>query len=81
MKISDIPNEMKFIFGPNLREVPVSKIQMLTGMIYIMDKLKSNDFTEAEKAQRTNDFPKEMDFNPVSQDYISDAARKRSKLY
>lgn len=51
MKISDIPNDMKFIFGPNLREVPVSKIQMLTGMIFIMDKLKGDEFNEMDKAK------------------------------
>ncbi|WP_106496411.1 hypothetical protein [Lentibacillus sp. Marseille-P4043] len=51
MKISDIPYNMKFIFGPNLREVPVSKIQMLHGMIYIMEQLKTNDFSDDEKAK------------------------------
>lgn len=51
MKISDIPYDMKFIFGPNLREVPVSKIQMLNGMIYIMDQLKGDNFSEIEKAE------------------------------
>lgn len=29
---------------------------------------------------RKNGLPKEMDFNPVSQDYISDAARKRNNI-
>lgn len=51
MKISDIPYDMKFIFGPNLREVPVSKIQMLNGMIYIMEQLKGDQFSEAEQAE------------------------------
>lgn len=51
MKISDIPYDMKFIFGPNLREVPVSKIQMLSGMIHIMEQLKKNDFDEEEKGK------------------------------
>src|SRR5699024_522106 len=51
MKISDIPYDMTFIFGPNLREVPVSKIQMLNGMVYIMEQLKSNRFTDEEQGK------------------------------
>lgn len=51
MKISDIPYDMTFIFGPNLREVPVSKIQMLNGMVYIMEQLKSDDFSEDERGK------------------------------
>lgn len=51
MKINDIPYNMQFIFGPNLREVPVSKIQMLNGMIYIMEQLKSNNFSEEERGK------------------------------
>lgn len=51
MKISDIPYDMKFIFGPNLREVPVSKIQMLNGMIYIMEQLKGDQLSEEEKGE------------------------------
>lgn len=42
---------MKFKFGPNLREVPISKIQMLSGMIYIKELLESNEFSEHEKGK------------------------------
>ncbi|WP_246206688.1 tetratricopeptide repeat protein [Virgibacillus ihumii] len=49
MNISDIPYNMKFTFGPNLREVPISKIQMLSGMIYIRERL--NEFGEREQGK------------------------------
>lgn len=48
MEIKDIPHDMDFLFGPNLREVPVSKIQMLYGMMYIKDQLENNQFSEEE---------------------------------
>lgn len=51
MKIADIPYNMKFKFGPNLREVPLSKIEMLSGMIYIKEQLNSNNSSEYEKGR------------------------------
>lgn len=41
MNISDIPHNMTFKFGPNLREVPLNKMDMLYGMMYLQKQLDS----------------------------------------
>lgn len=51
MEIKDIPNNMDFTFGPNLREVPISKIEMLYGMMHIMEQLKSGELSEEEQGK------------------------------
>lgn len=49
MDIKDIPHNMDFTFGPNLREVPISKIEMLYGMMHIMEQLKNGQFNQEEQ--------------------------------
>lgn len=50
MKIADIPHNMKFKFGPNLREVPLAQMEMLQGMVYIKEQLNSNTYSDHEKS-------------------------------
>ncbi|HLR63287.1 MAG TPA: tetratricopeptide repeat protein [Lentibacillus sp.] len=51
MNISDIPHDMTFKFGPNLREVPLNKMDMLHGMMYLQKQLDDETLKEAEKGK------------------------------
>ncbi|WP_246202655.1 tetratricopeptide repeat protein [Virgibacillus doumboii] len=50
MKIADIPHNMKFKFGPNLREVPKDQMGMLQGMLYIKEQLNNDTYSDHEKS-------------------------------
>ncbi|MFC4559605.1 tetratricopeptide repeat protein [Virgibacillus kekensis] len=49
MNLSEIPYNMKFTFGPNLREIPVNKMDMLHGMMYIQNELRKEDTSTNEE--------------------------------
>ncbi|GGJ96075.1 hypothetical protein GCM10007063_18150 [Lentibacillus kapialis] len=51
MNISDIPHDMRFKFGPNLREVPLNKMDMLYGMMYIQKQLNDQNPDKQEKGR------------------------------
>ncbi|WP_010529111.1 tetratricopeptide repeat protein [Lentibacillus jeotgali] len=51
MNISDIPHDMRFKFGPNLREMPLNKMDMLYGMMYIQKQLNDETLDKAEKGK------------------------------
>lgn len=44
MNIADIPFNMKFKYGPNLREVAQDQLSMLEGMLYIKEQLKDDTY-------------------------------------
>lgn len=52
MNIADIPYNMKFKFGPNLREVAMDQLSMLEGMLYIKEQLDTNTYSDNEKSKR-----------------------------
>ncbi|MGP4109201.1 tetratricopeptide repeat protein [Virgibacillus sp. L01] len=52
MNIADIPFNMKFKYGPNLREVAQDQLSMLEGMLYIKEQLNNNTYDDYEKSKR-----------------------------
>ncbi|HLS09584.1 tetratricopeptide repeat protein [Lentibacillus sp.] len=51
MNISDIPHDMTFKFGPNLREIPLNKMDMLHGMMYLQKQLDDKTLDDTEKGK------------------------------
>ncbi|MFD1360947.1 tetratricopeptide repeat protein [Lentibacillus salinarum] len=51
MNISDIPHDMTFKFGPNLREIPLNKMDMLYGMMYLQKQLNDTALDKHEKGK------------------------------
>lgn len=51
MTISEIPHDMTFTFGPNLREMPSHKMEMLYGMMYLQKQLNDESMEEDEKGK------------------------------
>ncbi|ALX49335.1 tetratricopeptide repeat protein [Lentibacillus amyloliquefaciens] len=51
MNAVDIPHDMRFKFGPNLREMPMNKMDMLYGMMYLQKQLNDESIEEDEKGK------------------------------
>lgn len=51
MNISDIPHDMTFKFGPKLREIPLNKMDMLYGMMYLQEQLHNKTLNQDEKGK------------------------------
>lgn len=51
MNISDIPHDKRFKFGPNLREIPLNKMDMLYGMMYLQKQLNDETLDKHEEGK------------------------------